>query len=190
LEKVSLALERDTYNRNSEKNGGSMDKIRSSIIAGIILIFFTLNSVFATGLNKTMTLDKPQRLASNVDNDVARRLMPNKTINSHVSTILSKQNKVIVSNKTINSHVSTILSTQNKVIVFTLLCYWGHQNNIIDRLDEIVIRYRMSKRKFRYGRPKETPEIIYDENLDKIEVDDFGFPIKKPREKEVDEPLL
>ena len=169
MEKVSLALERDTYNRNSEKNGGSMDKIRSSIIAGIILIFFTLNSVFATGLNKTMTLDKPQRLASNVDNDVARRLMPNKTI---------------------NSHVSTILSTQNKVIVFTLLCYWGHQNNIIDRLDEIVIRYRMSKRKFRYGRPKETPEIIYDENLDKIEVDDFGFPIKKPREKEVDEPLL
>ena len=169
MEKVSLALERDTYNRNSEKNGGSMDKIRSSIIAGIILIFFTLNSVFATGLNKTMTLDKPQRLASNVDNDVARRLMPNKTI---------------------NSHVSTILSTQNKVIVFTLLCYWGHQNNIIDRLDEIVIRYRMSKRKFRYGRPKEKPEILYDENLDKIEVDDFGFPIKKPREKEVDEPLL
>ena len=169
MEKVSLALERDTYNRNSEKNGGSMDKIRNSIIAGIILIFFTLNSVFATGLNKTMTLDKPQRLASNVDNDVARRLMPNKTI---------------------NSHVSTILSAQSKVIVFTLLCYWGHQNNIIDRLDEIVIRYRMSKRKFRYGRPKEKPEILYDENLDKIEVDDFGFPIKKPREKEVDEPLL
>ena len=169
MEKVSLALERDTYNRNSEKNGGNMDKIRSSIIAGIILIFFTLNSVFATGLNKTMTLDKPQRLASNVDNDVARRLMPNKTI---------------------NSHVSTILSTQNKVIVFTLLCYWGHQNNIIGRLDDIVIRYRMSKRKFRYGRPKEKPEIRYDENFDKIEVDDFGFPIKKPREKEVDEPLL